>query len=115
MHREVVERLRRAAAEIKPRYILVFGSVARNGCGKDVDVAVKLGRKPDLLEAGRIQVMLEDYLRAPVDLIVVDCGVPLALAKTLVDEAIVVYGDGKRGPQRPNPHVLRIPRLGGGD
>ena len=90
---EVVERLRRDAGEIRPRYILLFGSVARNGCGRDVDVAVKLGRRPSLLEAGRIQVMLEDYLGAPVDLVVIDYGVPPSLAKTLVDEAIVVYGD----------------------
>ena len=90
---EIIKKLKRAADEIKPRYILIFGSVARSGCGRDVDVAVKLGRKPSLLEAGRIQVILEDYLRAPVDLVVIDYGVPPTLAKTLVDEAIVVYGD----------------------
>ena len=90
---EVVEALRRSAAEIKPRYILLFGSIARTGCGRDVDVAVKLGRKPNLLEAGRMQVILEDYTGAPVDLVILDYGVPPGLAKTLVDEAIVVYGD----------------------
>jgi uncharacterized protein YutE (UPF0331/DUF86 family) len=41
---DVRERLLRAA-EIKPRYMLVFGSLARRGCGRDVDVAVKLGRR----------------------------------------------------------------------
>ncbi|BEP17327.1 hypothetical protein PYJP_06790 [Pyrofollis japonicus] len=51
---EVAEKLRKIGEEIGARYILVFGSLARKGCGNDVDVAVKLGKKPrSALEIGK--------------------------------------------------------------
>ena len=90
----VGERVRRLAERLRLRYVLVFGSLARRGCGHDVDLAVKLGRRPSsALEIGRLQLLFEEELEAPVDLVVVDVGVPAPLAKTIVDEAVLVYGD----------------------
>jgi len=91
---EVREKLRRLGPRLGLRYVLVFGSLARRGCGRDVDLAVKLGRRPrSLIEVGCLQAVLEDELGAPVDLVVLDARVPPVLAKTIVDEAVLVYGD----------------------
>ena len=90
---EVVPAVRRVAERFGLRYVLVFGSLARRGCGRDVDLAVRFGWRAGLLEAGRLQAELEDAVGAPVDLVVVDYGVDPWLAKTLVDEALIVYGD----------------------
>ena len=90
---EVVPAVQRVAERFWLRYVLVLGSLARRGCGRDVDLAVRLGRRVGLLEAGRLQAELEDAVGAPVDLVVVDYGVDPWLAKTLVDEALPIYGD----------------------
>ena len=72
----------------------MFGSLARKGCGRDVDVAVKLGRSPrSALELGRIQAILEDTVQAPVDLVVIDVLEDPGLAATIAWEAVLVYGD----------------------
>ncbi len=105
---DVKPRIERVARKLRLRYVLVFGSLARRGCGRDVDLAVKLGRKPEsLLEIGRLQVIFEDEVGAPVDLVVIDAGVPPALAKTLVDEAILVYGDREEADR----DLLRLYKL----
>jgi len=91
---EIKPRIQRIAEQLKLRYVLVFGSLARNGCGRDVDLAIKLGRRPqNMLEVGRLQQVFESELGAPVDLVVLDLEVPPTIAKTLVDEATLVYGD----------------------
>ena len=105
---EVVPRIRVVARRLGLRYVLVFGSLARNGCGRDVDLVVKLGRRPrSLLEVGRLQVIFEDELGAPVDLVVVDAGVDPGLAKTIVDEALLVYGDSEEAER----DLLRLYKL----
>lgn len=82
------------------RLVLVFGSLASRGCGHDVDLAVKLGRRPrSLIELGRLQAMLEDELGAPVDLVVLDLELDPAIAKTIVDEAVLVYGDRREAEE----------------
>jgi len=91
---EVKPKIRRLAQRLGLRYVLVFGSLARQGCGRDIDLAVKIGRPPrSMLEIGRLQLLFEDELGAHVDLVVLDTSISPALAKTLVDEAILVYGD----------------------
>ncbi len=91
---EVLPRIRRLAKQLGLRYVLIYGSLARHGCGHDVDLAVKLGRRPkSMLEIGRLQLIFEDELRAPVDIVVLDVEPPPVLAKTIVDEAILAYGD----------------------
>ncbi|WP_338250934.1 type VII toxin-antitoxin system HepT family RNase toxin [Pyrodictium abyssi] len=105
---EVKQRIRRAAERLGLRLVLLFGSLARSGCGRDVDLAVRLGRRPrSMLEVGRLQAVLEDELGVPVDLVVLDLGVSPALAKTLVDEAVLVYGD----PGEAEEELLRLYKL----
>ena len=91
---DVRDGLVRAAKRVGARYVLLFGSLARRGCGSDVDVAVKLGRRPrSMIDVGWVQAVFEDEVGAHVDLVILDIDVPPHLAKTLVDEAVVVYGD----------------------
>jgi uncharacterized protein YutE (UPF0331/DUF86 family)/predicted nucleotidyltransferase len=91
---DVREGLLRAARKVGARYVLIFGSLAREGCGNDVDVAVKLGRRPrSMIDVGWVQAVFEDEVGARVDLVILDLDVPPHLAKTIVDEAVVVYGD----------------------
>ena len=52
----VVPRMRRVARRLGLHYVLVYDSLARQGCGNDVDLAVKLGRRPrGMLEVGGLQ------------------------------------------------------------
>ena len=105
---EVRQRIRGAAERLGLRLVFVFGSLARSGCGRDVDLAVRLRRRPrSMLEVGRLQAVLEDEIGAPVDLVVLDLGVTPALAKTLVDEAVLVYGD----PREAEEELLRLYKL----
>ncbi len=91
---DVLPRIRRVAEKKKLRYVVLFGSLARNGCGEDVDLFVKLGREPrSLLEIGGLLAEFEDELRCKVDLVVYEAGVDPVLAKTIVDEGVIVYGD----------------------
>ena len=93
---DVVKRLERLGDRLGLRYIVVFGSLATRGCGKDVDLAVKLGRRPrSLLEVGRLQTIFEDELKTQVDVVVLDLEVTPEIAKTIVDEGVLVYGDPK--------------------
>jgi len=90
---EVAEKLRRAAEKLGVKCLFIFGSLARKGCGRDVDAAVLLGRRPrSALEIGRIQAELEHAAGAPLDLVVLDLDVPVELLETIVGEAILVYG-----------------------
>ncbi|MDK2372766.1 MAG: DUF86 domain-containing protein [Candidatus Korarchaeota archaeon] len=92
--------IRDKAPELGIRLVFVFGSLARDECGNDVDLAVKLEERPrSMLDIGRLQVELEALLGAPVDLIVLNLDVDPALAKTIVDEAILIYGDEGEGEE----------------
>jgi len=105
---DVEPRIRVLAQRLGLRYVLVFGSLARRGCGRDVDVAVKLGRKPrSMLEIGRLQLLFEEELGVHVDLVVLDISVSPSMAKTLVDEAILVYGDREEAEK----DLLRLYKL----
>ena len=90
---DVKRAISRASDPLGIRYALVFDSLARRGCGRDVDLVVKLDWRPrSLLDIGRLQVILEDIIGSRVDLIVIDLGVPPGLAKVIVDEAVLVWG-----------------------
>ena len=94
-----------AARRLGLRYVVVFGSIARSGCGGDVDLLVKLGRRPrSLLEVGRVRALLEETLGVEVDLVVLEAGVDPGLAKTIVDEGVLVYGD----PHEAEEDMLRL-------
>ena len=105
---DVRERLVRAAREIKPRYMLISGSLARRGCGRDVDVAVKLGRRVrSALELGRVQAVLEDYVGTPVDLVVVDLLEDPVLGGRIALEGVLVYGDAREA-ERDRVRLLSL-------
>ena len=105
---ELKPKIHNVARRLRLRYVLVFGSLARRGCGRDVDLAVKLGRKPrSMLEVGRLQLLLEEELGVPVDLVVLDVDVDPLLAKTIVDEAVLVYGDREEAER----DLLRLYKL----
>ncbi len=91
--RDVKEKVRGIAKRWNLRYVAVIGSVARDGCGNDVDLVVKFGRRVKLLDVGRLLAELEDSLRTKVDLIVLDFKVDPIMAKTIVDEAKLIYGN----------------------
>lgn len=92
MQREAVDRqqplLQAMARESAWRLVVLFGSLAREGVGRDVDLAVLVAGMPDLLELGRWQARLEDlWAPAPVDLLVLGPG-------TSVVTRFQVFGDG---------------------
>ncbi len=91
---EVAPKLRLLAERLGLRAVLVFGSLARRGCGRDVDVAVLLGRRPrSMLEVGRLQALMEDELGAPVDLVVIEALSDPALAREILEAHTPVHGD----------------------
>ena len=104
---EVREVVRGLARDIGARLVFVFGSLARKGCGEDVDLAIKLERRPrSMLSVGKVQAILEDSLGARVDLVILNSRVPPALAKTIVDEAVLIYGDREEAESE----ILRLYR-----
>ncbi len=90
---EVKDRLVEIARRWKVKYLVVIGSLAREGCGNDVDLAVRFGRKVSLLELGKFVADCEDLLKSKVDVVVLDWNVDPIMAKTVVDEAVLVWGD----------------------
>ena len=57
------------------RLVVLFGSMARDGVGRDVDLAVQPVTPPDLMTQGRWQNKLESVLEpVPVDLVVLHDG-----------------------------------------
>ncbi|WP_373054499.1 nucleotidyltransferase family protein [Thioalkalivibrio sp.] len=68
-------RITELAARHDWRLVILFGSTARDGQGRDVDLAVQPWSTPDLMTQGRWQRELEDVLDpAPVDLLVLTDG-----------------------------------------
>ncbi len=93
---EVVDKIKRVLKEFNVEYAVIFGSLARSGCGRDVDLAVKFAKKPSsALELGRLVVRLADSIGVSedkIDLVDLD-NAPPGLLKTIIDEGVVVYGD----------------------
>ncbi|RLG82656.1 MAG: hypothetical protein DRO40_07155 [Thermoprotei archaeon] len=95
---DVVEGIRTVASKWRNiDYIVLFGSIARSGCGRDIDLAVK-GRFRSALELGRLVIELADELNIDpekIDLVYIDSA-PIHLLKTIVDEGIIIYGDKEK-------------------
>jgi predicted nucleotidyltransferase len=65
-----ISSLRVLARSLDWRLVVLFGSVARDGRGRDLDLAVLPGAMPGLLEQGRWQAELEGiWAPRPVDLV----------------------------------------------
>ncbi|BAU57598.1 hypothetical protein HH1059_09060 [Halorhodospira halochloris] len=68
------------------RLVLLFGSVARSGTGRDLDLAVLPAAVPDLMTQGRWCRRLEEVVGYPVDLLVIHAGtLPLVRFQALRD------------------------------
>ncbi len=92
---DVAQRLEGVAERLGIKCMIIFGSIARRGCGNDVDIAIYIGGRPSsLLDVGRIQVELEHAAGARVDLVVMDLDIDPVLAKTILDEGVVIYSEG---------------------
>jgi len=107
---DVIGGIRRVASRWRNiDYIVLFGSIARNGCGRDIDLAVK-GRFRSALELGRLVIELADELNIDpekIDLVYIDSA-PIHLLKTIVDEGVVVYGDREKALDDLYKIYLRI-------
>ncbi|WP_018865169.1 nucleotidyltransferase family protein [Thioalkalivibrio sp. ARh3] len=67
---EQISRINELAARHRWRLVILFGSVAREGHGRDVDLAVEPQAMPDLMTQGRWQRELEEIFEpVPVDLL----------------------------------------------
>ncbi|UXD21277.1 hypothetical protein IPA_02160 [Ignicoccus pacificus DSM 13166] len=89
---EVKREIAELASKWNLRYVALIGSLAREGCGNDVDLVVKFGRMPKGLELGRFVAEAEDALGSKVDVIVVDLKLDPIMAKTIVDEGVLIFG-----------------------
>jgi predicted nucleotidyltransferase len=81
---------------LDPAAVLLFGSHAagRAVAASDVDLAVLMaGRKPDWQFVQRLRVDLEDLLRAPVDLVVLDDASPVLAMQVLREGRLLACRD----------------------
>jgi len=80
------------------KYVFLFGSRAREGVGRDYDIAVVFEKRPtSALELGLLVVDLAEALGVHeelIDLVDLDTA-PLSLVKTVVDEGKIIYGDNE--------------------
>jgi predicted nucleotidyltransferase len=76
--------------------VFLFGSRAREGFGRDYDIAVVFEKRPtSALELGILLVDLAEAVGVHeelIDLVDLDTA-PLSVVKTVVDEGKIIYGD----------------------
>jgi len=76
-------------------YAYLFGSAARRGCGRDLDIAVKFAKPKTLMDLARLIAEAEDFLGLPdgsIDVVDLD-EAPPHLVLSIVEDYIVIYGD----------------------
>ena len=90
--------LRSVASKHDLRYVFLFGSRAREGVGRDYDVAVVFEKRPtSALELGLLVVDLAEALGVHeelIDLVDLDTA-PLSLVKSIIDVGKILYGDNE--------------------
>ncbi len=87
-------KLERVLSKHRVRYALLFGSRAREGSGRDYDIAIS-GEFSSYIEVGKLLVEIAEALGVredEVDLVLVESA-PLHLIHTIVSEGKIVYGD----------------------
>lgn len=88
-----VEPVAGLAREYDWKLVVLFGSVAREGQGRDVDLAVMPRAVPELLTEARWLRRLEEGVERPVDLLLLHAGTsPLARFEVFRD-GILLYED----------------------
>ena len=86
--------LRRVFEKYGVKYAVLFGSRAREGAGRDYDLAIS-GEFDSYIEVGKMLVEIAEVLGVSedeVDIVLVDSA-PLHLIHTVVSEGEIVYGD----------------------
>lgn len=80
------------------KYVFLFGSRAREGVGRDYDIAVVFEKRPtSALELGLLLVDLAEALGVHeelIDLVDLDTA-PLSIVKSIIDEGKILYGDNE--------------------
>jgi len=92
-----LKKVRKILKRFGVRYAYVFGSVARKGSGRDLDLAVVFEQGAHVLKLGRLLEEVADTLGLPDDLVdLVDLdSADQSILKTIIDEGVVVYGGRK--------------------
>ncbi len=73
------------------RLVVLFGSVARRGTGRDLDLAVLPVEVPDLMTQGRWSRRLEEAVGYPVDLLVLHKGTSPLVRFHVFRDGICLY------------------------
>jgi predicted nucleotidyltransferase len=88
----------RIEEELQPAAILLFGSHASGAVRRDsdVDIAVLLGRpSPDAFEVAALKTDLEDILRRPADLVILDRASPILGMEVLRSHRVLQIRDAE--------------------
>ncbi len=75
------------------RLVVLFGSTARDGQGRDVDLAILPATLPDLMTEGRWTRQLEALWERPVDLLVLHDGTSPLVRFQVFRDGICLYED----------------------
>lgn len=90
-------------------YAILFGSLARKGQGKDIDIALKVKLKSGI-ELGKLLTDVAEALKVKeddVDIVLLD-DAPLGLLKTIIDEGVIIYGDESKALDYLSSAYIRL-------
>ena len=115
---ELIPKLRRFF-ENRPEVLLaiLFGSATRRSLVRDLDLAILLGRKLDLMRFCKLAAELEDLAGIPVDLVPLDKAPPMIALKALREGRMVFVRDGRIYPEllkRVIGEIMDLEFKGGG-
>jgi len=110
---ELVPRLREFFRDKREILLaVVFGSATRRSLVRDLDLAILLGEKLDLMRFCRLMAELEDLAGIPVDLVPIDKAPPMIALKALREGRIVFVRDGRIYPELLKRIIGEIMDLG---
>ena len=110
---ELVPRLREFFRDRREILLaVVFGSATRRSLVRDLDLAILLGEKLDLMRFCRLMAELEDLAGIPVDLVPLDKAPPMIALKALREGRIVFVRDGRIYPELLKRIIGEIMDLG---
>ncbi|MEM2828571.1 MAG: HepT-like ribonuclease domain-containing protein [Candidatus Nezhaarchaeales archaeon] len=98
------ERLRGVFERYKVRYAVLFGSMAREGVGRDFDIAVSMDAK-SALELGELLTDMAEALSVKeeqIDLVHVESA-GLGMLYTILNEGVLIYGN----PEEAKEHLYK--------
>ncbi|MEM2739433.1 MAG: HepT-like ribonuclease domain-containing protein [Candidatus Bathyarchaeia archaeon] len=101
---QFIRKLREVFEKYRVRYALLFGSIAREGFGRDIDIAVSMDVE-NALELGRLITDIAEVLgvrEEQIDLIHIDSA-NLGMIYTVLDEGILIYGS----PEEAEEHLYK--------